>query len=197
MQRFAVEARPGGVQLRIGSNLCVDVPNNNNGSGALLQLYPCNGTDAQVFAPLPPQIRRINESGDPELIEDGPVLCVDAPNAATDPALQLQMWLCNQTGAQNWQATSLPGGVAEIRRNSTNLCFDVPFGDAFVGAQVTQYPCNGTAAQTWVLDPVRRGYQIRHSGSNLCVDIPDNSNDQGTKLQLYDCNQTNAQVFGP
>jgi outer membrane protein assembly factor BamB len=195
MQRFAVDARPGGVQLRIGSNLCVDVPGNDNGSGALLQLYPCNGTDAQVFTPLPPQIRKINEDN-AELIEDGPVLCIDAPDGATTSALQLQMWLCNQTGAQNWQATTNPGGVSEIRRNSTNLCFDVPWGDAYVGAPVTQYACNGTAAQRWVLDPMRRGYQIRLDGTDLCVDIPGNSNDQGTQLQLYTCNQTNAQIFG-
>jgi hypothetical protein len=51
-QRFHAEQLPGGVQLRrVGTNLCADVVNGSNDFGAPFQLYTCNGTAAQIFAP--------------------------------------------------------------------------------------------------------------------------------------------------
>jgi hypothetical protein len=195
-QRFAIEARPGGVQLRVaGTNLCIDVTDNRNDSGAPLQLGTCDNSDAQVFNPLAPHLRKINGAELP-MVEDGAVLCVDAPGNSLSAGLRLQTWMCNGGSGQNWQFNAKGYGLFEIRRHTTGLCFDVPAGIARTGSPVTQYPCNDNPAQVWAVEGRGRGAQIRYSGSDLCVDISENSEDTGAKLQLWPCNGNNAQIFG-
>jgi hypothetical protein len=201
-QRFMVEARAGGVQLRIpNSNQCVDVFNNSNAPGALMQIFDCGANnDAQIFTPMTPQLRKVNFVGAP-IVDNGRVLCIDTPNASPVSGVALQVWGCNFGAAQNWQLNDRFNGTFEVRRNSTNLCMDHDNGSP---RRVTQAVCNNSASQTWIWDAINQpprgspGKQLRSQDTNLCVDI-DNGGDifrpAGTILQLFPCNGSRAQVF--
>ncbi len=187
-QRFALEAAAGGVQIRaFGSQTCVDVPNDAVSAGTQLQLFACNGTDAQIFATPSPQMRKL-DSGVPGV-------CVDSSGAALTAGLRLQTWGCNGTSAQNWEIDDNLDGTRTVRRNSTGLCMEAS-GTPAAASPVTQDVCNRSPAQTWVWEPQGSGQQLRLDGTSFCLDVFANSNTAGTQLGLWQCNGTNAQIFG-
>ena len=182
-QRFLAEPLPGGVELRrFGTNLCVDVLDGSNEFQTPLQLFPCNGTPAQIFALDTPVT---------QLQKQGSNLCIDVPFGTDVPSTQLQTKTCNRTGEQTWQIIPEGDDLYEIRRAGTDQCIDIFNGEPFVGQRVTQFFCNGTAAQRFHIEPSGSGAQIRNVGTSLCVNIV------GMGLELGNCNGSSAFVLDP
>ncbi|SDJ10130.1 beta-glucosidase [Frankineae bacterium MT45] len=116
------------------AGLCLDVRGDSNVDTTAVEIFPCNGTNAQQWTP----------HSDGTLRALGK--CLDAAAAGTRDGTRVQLYTCNGTGAQQWSVS----GSALINVGS-GLCLDVPAGLPAPGSQVQIYHCNGTAAQQWTL----------------------------------------------
>lgn len=112
---------------------CLDVAGRVNANGTNVQIFDCNGTDAQDWAFLPNgSIRNIMGR------------CLDIAGAVNANGANVQIWDCNNTAAQIW--TYSADGVI---RNTLGRCLDVAGASNANHANVQIWDCNGTIAQRW------------------------------------------------
>ncbi|ATE51961.1 TIM-barrel domain-containing protein [Actinosynnema pretiosum] len=110
---------------------CADVANADPASGAAVQLWECNGSDAQRWhAPADRTVRALGK-------------CLDVRHGATADGTQVQLWDCNGTGSQLWE-TQADGA---LRNPASGRCLD-----GSDQAQLRIRTCAGTAAQQFRLD---------------------------------------------
>jgi hypothetical protein len=112
---------------------CVDVRAAGTANGTPVQLYDCNGTNAQQWT----------AGGDGAIRALGKCLDVNAANAANGTLIQL--WDCNGTSAQQWSA----GTDGTLR--ALGKCLDDPAGNTANGTQLIIWDCNGGPNQQWHL----------------------------------------------
>jgi hypothetical protein len=132
----------GAVRSGVGANLCLDVSNAGTAPGTNVQIWGCNGTNAQKWT--------LNSAG--ELRSGvGTNLCLDVDDANTTPGTNVQIFGCNGTNAQKWLQT--PSG--ELRSAlAPNLCLDVANGGTSPGTNVQIAACDGSKArQQWFYNP--------------------------------------------
>ncbi|MDC0711556.1 ricin-type beta-trefoil lectin domain protein [Stigmatella sp. ncwal1] len=103
--------------------------------------------------------------------------CIDVPNASFSDGIQLQMWDCNGTAAQQW---TFVGNTVQIG----GKCLDVSGGATANGTAIQLWTCNGTAAQTFTLSGA--GDLVSYL-ANKCVDISEGNPNLGAKLHLWEC----------
>jgi streptogrisin C len=104
--------------------------------------------------------------------------CVDVPNANFSDGVQLQMWDCNNTGAQKW--TFVNGTL----QTSNNKCMDVAWGSTADGAVVQIASCSGNAAQQWVLSAAG---DLVNPQADKCLDITGWNGGSGAQLETWTC----------
>jgi streptogrisin C len=112
--------------------------------------------------------------------------CVDVPNSNFSDGVALQMYGCNNTGAQKWTFT---GGTLQT---SGNKCMDVAWGSTANGAVIQIVGCSGNPAQQFVLSAAG---DLVNPQANKCVDIKDWNGNDGAALQLWDCAGTANQKW--
>ncbi|MGF1426309.1 ricin-type beta-trefoil lectin domain protein [Kitasatospora sp. LaBMicrA B282] len=112
---------------------CMDDNNAATADGTKVQVWDCNGSQAQKWS----------------LGADGAVhilgKCLDG--SAGTAGTKLQIWDCNSTSPQHFS----PGPNGSLVFNGTNLCVDLPNGDTTDGNQLQLYGCNATGSQNWTL----------------------------------------------
>ncbi|MGW7412135.1 glycosyl hydrolase family 18 protein [Streptomyces sp. NPDC054863] len=114
---------------------CLDVRSGSSENGTPVQIYDCNGSDAQRWTlPGDGTVRALGK-------------CLDVASSGTANGTLTQLWECNGSNAQKWR----PGGNEELRNPGSDRCLDVPSGVAENGRQVQIYDCNGSDAQRWKL----------------------------------------------
>jgi lysophospholipase L1-like esterase len=116
---------------------CVDVAGAATASGTPVQLYTCNGTDAQKWTLVPGAGGAIRALGG----------CLDVSNSGTANATKVQLWSCNGTVAQRWVA----GANGSLVNPNSGRCLDDPNSSTADRTQLQIWDCNGTAAQRWSL----------------------------------------------
>ena len=85
--------------------------------------------------------------------------CIDVPGGSLQNGVQLQLWPCNNTGAQWWNWDDLSGGGANnsnIRNWNSGKCIDVSAWGQNNGAVIQQWTCGaypGQANQKWWANP--------------------------------------------
>ncbi|GAA1616495.1 ricin-type beta-trefoil lectin domain protein [Actinoplanes couchii] len=104
--------------------------------------------------------------------------CIDVPNSNFSDGVQTQMWNCNGSAAQRWEAT---GGTL---RTGNNKCLDVAWGSTANGAAIQIANCSGNAAQQWVLSGAG---DLVNPQADKCVDIGGWDANDGAKLILWEC----------
>jgi streptogrisin C len=104
--------------------------------------------------------------------------CIDVPNASPAHGLQLQIWDCNGTNAQNW---TFPGD-GTIR--AFGYCMDVAWGSTANGAAIQLATCSGNPAQQFVLTGAG---DLVNPQANKCVDVSGWNSASGTKLIQWEC----------
>ena len=104
--------------------------------------------------------------------------CVDAQGAGTANGTVVQLYDCNGTVAQQWQARS----DGSIMNPNSNRCLDVTSAGTANGSRVQLYDCNGTGAQRWT---VNSNGTVTNSNSGRCLDANGTAN--GAYLQIWDC----------
>jgi glucosylceramidase len=131
---------PGGAgragQVTGNGGKCVDVAAASSADGTHVQLFACNGTNAQVWT---------WGTGDGTIRALG--RCMDVTSAGTANGTRVQLWTCNGTGAQVWQARS----DGSLLNPESGRCLDDPGANPADGTQLQIWDCNGTVAQVWRL----------------------------------------------
>ncbi|GGK80746.1 ricin-type beta-trefoil lectin domain protein [Mangrovihabitans endophyticus] len=120
------------------------------------------------------------------VISDWNGKCLDVPSSNFSDGVQVQMWGCNGTGAQKWNA------VNGTLQTSNNKCLDVPWGSTANGAIIQIATCSGNPAQQWVLSAAG---DLVNPQANKCLDIKDWNGNDGAKVQLWDCAGTANQKW--
>jgi hypothetical protein len=106
-------------------------------------------------------------------------LCVDDRSSSTAAYNPIQIYTCNNSGAQVWTVAS--GDTLQV----LGLCMDVDAAGTADGTLVDLYTCNSTGAQVW--EPRADG-ELYNPNSGKCLDDPNLSTTSGTQLEIWDCN---------
>ncbi|GHJ48044.1 hydrolase [Catellatospora sp. TT07R-123] len=116
-----------------GSNRCIDIPSSNAVDGARLQIWDCNGTDAQKWT----------------FAADGSVQalgkCMDVAAGSTADGAAVQLYTCNGTGAQKFTLNA----AGDLVNPQANKCVDVTGAATGNGAKLQLWTCGGGSNQKW------------------------------------------------
>jgi predicted alpha-1,2-mannosidase len=115
---------------------CADINNSGTANGTAVQLYDCNGTDAQRWT--------VNSNGTLNALGK----CMDVSGSGTANGTKVQLWDCNGTGAQQWTYNTT---TKALTNPESGRCLDDPNSTTTNGTQLQIYDCNSTNAQQWTL----------------------------------------------
>jgi beta-glucosidase len=115
--------------------LCLDVRSASSADGTPVQVYTCNGTNAQQWT----------VAADGTLQALGK--CLDVAGGGTANGTLVQLYTCNGTGAQAWQ----PGASGSLVNPQSGKCLDDTNRSTTPGTQVQIWSCTGAANQSWTL----------------------------------------------
>jgi hypothetical protein len=111
---------------------CLDVNNSSTANGTKVQIWGCNGTNAQQWTvPGDGTVRALGK-------------CLDVTSSGTANGAKLQLYDCNGTGAQQW--TYVPASQA-LRNPQSGRCVDDPSSSTTNGTQLQLWDCNASNAQ--------------------------------------------------
>jgi hypothetical protein len=113
---------------------CVDVSGANSANGTKVQLWTCNGTNAQTWT--------VGTDGTIRALGK----CLDVSGGSTADGAKVQIWDCNGTGAQQWTASA-----GTLRNPVSNKCLDATGNSSADGTLLQIWDCFGGANQQWVL----------------------------------------------
>ncbi|MEV4537872.1 glycosyl hydrolase family 18 protein [Asanoa sp. NPDC049518] len=114
---------------------CVDVAAASSANGTAVQLYTCNGTNAQTWT--------VGSDGTLRALGK----CMDVASGSVANGANVQLWDCNGSGAQVWQAQS----NQTLRNPQSNKCLDVRDNSSADGTRLQIWDCFAGANQRWVL----------------------------------------------
>jgi hypothetical protein len=114
----------------------------------------------------------------PIVAGDNMAKCVDDNSGSTANGTKIEMWDCNNTGAQNFTMNS--NGTIGFGGS----CLDITGAGTANGTLVELWTCNGGANQQWL--PVN-GLLV-NPVSGRCLDDPAFTTTNGTQLDIWDCN---------
>ncbi len=114
--------------------LCLDVNGANTANGTKVDIYTCNGTNAQQWT-----------------VESNSTLqalgkCLDVVGGGTANGSLVDLYACNGTGAQVWQ----PGANGSLVNPQSAPASTTPAATT-PGTQVQIWSCTGSANQSWTL----------------------------------------------
>ena len=182
----------------------LDVASGSTSSGAAVQVYESNATDAQRW--------RVAHDSDGFVtltsVKSGLVL--DVSGGYSTSGTSLQQYRPNGSRAQKWVAVSRGDGSYDlISALSPFRAVDVRGGSAASGVPVQLWDSNGTVAQRWSFvsaapavpacsDVLPDGwFRLSPASSALgrVLDVADGSRSNGANVRLYSANGTAAQLF--
>jgi hypothetical protein len=114
---------------------CIDVAAANTANGTAIQLYDCNGTNAQIWT-----------TGNTDNSIQALGKCMDVTAASTANGTKIQLYDCNGTNAQKWTASN-----GELINTGSGKCLDATGNSSANGTQLQIWTCAGTANQLWTL----------------------------------------------
>jgi beta-glucanase (GH16 family) len=125
---------PTGNALKSNFNgRCIDIPGANPVDGARLQMYDCNGTDAQKWT--------FNSDGTLRAMGK----CMDPAGGALSNGTPIQLVTCNGNPVQRFTLS----GAGDLVNLSANRCVDIKDWNSANGAQLQLYDCSGGSNQKW------------------------------------------------
>jgi len=112
---------------------CIDIAGASSANGTAVQLFDCNGTNAQQWT----------VAADGTLRALGK--CLDITNNGTANGSTLQLWDCAGSANQKWTVTA----AHDIVNPQANRCLDVTGSNSANGTRLEIWDCAGTANQKW------------------------------------------------
>ncbi|MEU7058523.1 lectin [Streptomyces sp. NPDC046197] len=131
----AIGPATGPIVSGVRAGLCADDRGSTAANGNPLQIYACNGTDAQQWTVEPDGTLRVLGG------------CMDVTGSGTADGTLIQWYACNGTGAQQWR----PGPGATLVNPESGKCLDDPGSATAWTTRLQLFTCNGTNAQRWTL----------------------------------------------
>jgi hypothetical protein len=125
---------PGSGPIHGYEGLCLDDRGASTADFNPVQVYTCNGTNAQDWTV---------ESNDTLEVLGG---CLDVDGAGTANGTTVDYYPCNGTGAQDW----VPQSNGELVNPNSGKCLD-DTGYGGSGTQVQIWTCDDTSNQQWTL----------------------------------------------
>lgn len=122
---------------------CVDVAGASSANGAAVQLYDCNGTNAQSWTV---------GWGSPQGADSGGGTlkalgkCMDVTAAGTANGTTVQLYDCNGTAAQKWHASG-----STLVNDGSGKCLDATGPSSANGTRLQIWSCTGGTNQQWTL----------------------------------------------
>jgi hypothetical protein len=114
---------------------CVDVAGANTANGTAIQLYDCNGTNAQQWT--------VGSDGSLQALGK----CLDVTSAGTANGTPVQLYDCNGSGAQKWTANA----AKNLVNTGSGKCLDATGNSSANGTRLQIWTCASTANQQWTL----------------------------------------------
>jgi len=112
---------------------CVDVAGASATNGTVVDLYTCNGTNAQQWTASSGTLRALGK-------------CLDVASAGTANGSRVQLYDCNGTGAQQWTASG-----SQLLNPASGKCLDATGPSSADGTPLQIWTCTGAANQSWTL----------------------------------------------
>jgi glucosylceramidase len=112
---------------------CVDVAGASSANGTAVQLYDCNGSNAQQWT--------VGTDGTLKALGK----CLDVTGQSTADGAQLQLWDCGGTANQKWAATA----ARDIVGSGSNKCVDATGNSSANGTRLQIWTCTGATNQKW------------------------------------------------
>jgi chitinase len=112
---------------------CVDVAGAASANGTTVDLYTCNGTNAQQWTASSGTLRALGK-------------CLDVASAGTANGSRVQLYDCNGTGAQQWTASG-----SQLLNPASGKCLDATGPSSADGTPLQIWTCTGAANQSWTL----------------------------------------------
>ena len=113
---------------------CVDVAGASSANGAAVQLYTCNGTNAQQWT--------VGTDGTLKALGK----CMDVTSAGTANGTKVQLYTCNGTAAQKWTRTG-----NTLVNSGSGKCLDATGPSSADGTRLQIWTCSGGSNQNWTL----------------------------------------------
>jgi beta-glucanase (GH16 family) len=114
---------------------CVDVAAANSANGTPVQLYDCNGTNAQQWT--------VSSDGTIRALGK----CLDITANATADGSTVQLWDCNGGPNQKWTVTA----AHDIVNPQADKCLDVTGNNSANSTRLQIWTCSGGANQKWTV----------------------------------------------
>ncbi len=114
---------------------CVDVQYSNSADGTPVQMYDCNGTNAQNWT--------VASNGTLQALGK----CLDIIGDGTAPGTKVELWDCNGVGGQQW----VPQSNGSLLNPQSGNCLDDPAGNTDNGTQLQIWTCNNLWPQVFQL----------------------------------------------
>jgi chitinase len=111
---------------------CVDVAGANSADGTQVQLFTCNGTNAQSWTHTGSTYQALGK-------------CLDVQGAGTANGTRVQLFTCNGTGAQSWTHTA----SNQLVNTNSGKCLDATGVSSADGTPLQIWSCSGGANQVW------------------------------------------------
>ncbi|MEU7903242.1 chitosanase [Actinoplanes sp. NPDC049118] len=136
---------------------CVDVAAASSANGTAVQLYDCNGTNAQTWT-----------VGNADNSIKALGKCLDVTAAATADGTRVQIYDCNGTAAQKWTAAA----NGTLVNTGSGKCLDAPNGSSANGNRLQIWSCGTGANQRWTLPGGTTPPTTAPPGSGVNLDDP-------------------------
>ncbi|MHA6763828.1 ricin-type beta-trefoil lectin domain protein [Streptacidiphilus sp. PAMC 29251] len=125
----------GSGQITGYGSKCVDLAGASSANGTAVQLYTCNGTNAQNWT--------VASNGSLQALGK----CMDVTSAGTANGSKVQLYTCNGTGSQVWQHQS----NGELLNPQSGKCLDATGPSSANGTRLQIWTCSDGANQQWQL----------------------------------------------
>ncbi|WP_410669464.1 ricin-type beta-trefoil lectin domain protein [Amycolatopsis sp. cmx-4-68] len=112
---------------------CVDVAGASAANGTTVDLYTCNGTNAQQWTSSGATLQALGK-------------CLDVAAASTANGARVQLYDCNGTGAQQWTKSG-----SQLVNPASGKCLDATGPSSADGTPLQIWTCTGAANQSWTL----------------------------------------------
>jgi chitinase len=114
--------------------LCVDVRGASTANFTPVQVYTCNGTNAQQWTVAGSTLQALGK-------------CMDIAGGGTGNGTTVDLYDCNGTGAQVWQ----PQSNGALYNPQSGKCLDDTNWSTTPGTQLQIWSCSGNANQKWTI----------------------------------------------
>ena len=136
------------IQSKLNSSMVMDVKGGSKSSGANIQLYKSNNSEAQQFV--------IKRTGSYYTISPKcSGLMLDVKGGSTASGANVQQYKANNTDSQKWMFYNAGGGYYYIRCKVGDKALDVKGGKTSNGTNIQMYNLNLTDSQKWKLVEVK------------------------------------------